>query len=110
MNLLSRGTRRIVSIWLSTLMLVLSVSVPLLDSGGLNHRQRWESEHESGICTPAHDHTICTQVGANLSIPARPIVVPPTLRMVGAPRSVVLSFAHRPGLALGNPTRAPPLV
>jgi hypothetical protein len=55
---------------LVTLLVSLSVLVPLLDRGELNGGYAFESEHDAATCVRAHDHTVCTQFGANHSIPS----------------------------------------
>jgi hypothetical protein len=54
---------------LVTLLVSLSVLVPLLDKGELGGGYAFESEHDAATCVRAHDHTVCTQFGANHSIP-----------------------------------------
>ena len=91
-------------------MVALSVAVPLVARADLDHHERWESEHSPGACAPAHDHTICTQVGANLSLPARTGIPSPVLRLVRATRRSGLHFSNLRIRRDGNPTRAPPSV
>lgn len=94
---------------LSMLMLTLSVAVPVLEQGSLFHHPVAESAHNPGECPSGHDHTICTQVGANLAIDTNDVDGPQ------APSAVSLSAVegHRalPTRTLGraNPSRAPPL-
>ncbi len=89
-------------------MVALSVAVPLVARADLDHHERWESEHSAGVCAPAHDHTICTQVGANLSLPSRTGIPSPVLRFVRNPRPVGLHVSNLRIRREGNPTRAPP--
>ena len=105
-----RCTRRAFSAWLSALMVALSVAVPILERADLDHHVRWESEHDPGLCAPAHDHTICTQVGANLSMPARATGYSPTLSVLPGAHGKGLAFAFRRSAREGHPTRAPPSV
>ena len=49
------------------LMLTLSIAVPVLERADLVNEPVAESEHNPTECPRGHDHTICTQVGANLS-------------------------------------------
>lgn len=92
---------------LAALLPVLGTAVPLLDGGGSAHRTVLEAQHEPGTCPTGHDHTICTQVGANLAAPApspdaaRPFAVhqlPATAEAV----------PNHPSALLGPPSRAPP--
>ena len=103
-----RGTRRALSAWLSTLMLVLSVAVPLVERADLDHQVRWESGHDASSCAPGHDHTICTQVGANLSLPSRAGVPSPVFHVVRGSLPADLTFTNRRAQTAGNRTRAPP--
>lgn len=90
-------------------MLALGVAVPVLEQGSFFHHPVAESAHDAGECPSGHDHTICTQVGANLAIDSDDAEGPQ------APGAVTLSpvDGHRtlPGRTLGraNPSRAPPL-
>lgn len=90
-------------------MLTLSVAVPVLEQGSLFHHPVAESQHSPGECPSGHDHTICTQVGANLAIdtndvdgPQAPSAV--SLSLVAGHRSL---STHTRGRA--NAPRAPPL-
>lgn len=91
------------------LMLTLSVAVPVLEQGSLFHHPVAESAHTPGECPSGHDHTICTQVGANLAIGGDAVDGPQ------APSAISLSSVdgHRlpPTRTHGraNPSRAPPL-
>ena len=91
-------------------MLFLSVAVPLLDIVDLRPGPVVESQHEPGVCTPSHDHTVCTQVGGNMALPVReglqgPIAAPRAVRSLASLQGVLASV-----LADGHPTRAPPSV
>ena len=66
------GIRRVVSTALAALVVLLSAAVPLLERADRPHEPVVESEHNPTTCPPAHDHTICTQVGSNLAVPSRP--------------------------------------
>ncbi len=91
-------------------MLVLSVAVPLVERADLDHHERWESAHDPSVCAPAHDHTICTQVGANLSLPSRVGLPGPVLSLQRGSRPSDLPHSNPRILANGNRTRAPPSV
>ena len=94
---------------ISLLMLSLSVAVPLLERFELVDQPVVESEHNPATCPPAHDHTVCTQVSANLSAPSaaqeqrlgEAVVV--ATAMSEAPEIVSAAFEE------GHPSRAPPL-
>ncbi len=92
---------------LSALLVALSVAVPMLDGPELRHETVVESQHDPGRCTPSHDHTICTQTGANLAAPAlAPDGFVPFLRGRIVPRPP-LSGATSSSLS-GPRSRAPP--
>ncbi|MEE2669366.1 MAG: hypothetical protein VYD78_05125 [Gemmatimonadota bacterium] len=102
--------RQAISVGLSVAMLVTWISVPFLERADLIHETVVESEHNPSTCPPAHDHTVCIQVGANLAAASggleqqhQDVVV----RDRG-PAKVDL-FVHSV-LAEGHPSRAPPLV
>jgi len=103
-------SRKRLSVALATLMLALSVAVPVLERGELFSDAAIESAHDPSRCGHSHDHRICTQVGANLSLSAvayeyraAHIVVRPA--MTGQARSALLGNPLQ-----GPPARAPPLV
>lgn len=91
-------------------MLVLSVTVPLVERADLDHHVRWESNHDPSACAPAHDHTMCTQVGANLSLPSHPGLPGPVLGLLGVGGPSDLTRSSRWARASGNRTRAPPSI
>lgn len=69
MNRSRRDPRRaVLSAGLSLLMLTLSVAVPVLEQDALFGLPIVENEHSPGDCPSGHDHTVCTQVGANLAL------------------------------------------
>lgn len=65
MTFSARTFRTLVATPLATLLLTLSVAVPVMEVADLAQTPVVESEHEPGTCPPPHDHTVCTQVGAN---------------------------------------------
>lgn len=94
---------------LATLMLTLSVAQPVLGVADLAHQAAVESQHDPGDCPQGHDHTICTQLGANYAAPSSVAVRGqdrPTTHVVLPNRFVAPVLAV---LRDGNPTRAPPL-
>lgn len=108
MHELGRGFKRAVAAPLAALMLMLSVSVPMLDASGFSTDKVAESQHEPGSCAPSHDHTICTQVGASHSLPQGGQLLAPEAPLgvpfvLGTRDPVVVSV-----LADGHPTRGPP--
>ena len=110
MNSGNRVIRRAFTVWLKTLLLVLSVTVPIMERADLDHHERFETTHHAGVCAPAHDHTICAQLGANLSLPAQASTYRPTLQISTAARGRGLAFVDRRAHREGHPTRAPPSV
>ena len=61
--------RRAVASPLAALLLTLSVAVPVMERADVSHAPAVESEHQPGTCPAPHDHTVCTQVGANHAAP-----------------------------------------
>ena len=90
-------------------MLTLSLAVPVLERSELVDGPVAESEHDPATCPTAHDHRICTQVGANLSAPSRVQEHRLAHAVLGVatptetPTSVSAAFSE------GHPPRAPPL-
>ena len=101
--------RKGASLGISLLMLTLSLAISLLDGSEPGHRPVVESEHDPARCPTGHDHTICTQVGANLSAPSRiqehrlAYAVVPFATPTETPTTVSAAFSE------GHPARAPPL-
>ena len=90
-------------------MVVLGVAVPLLDSAGGERGPVIETEHHA-TCVRGHDHTICTQMGSNLQLPAEADADErPRQGVTTDFRSAVREAASAP-LARRHPPRAPPTV
>ena len=62
------STRRPLGLLLCALILGSNVTAPLLERGGFLILEAVESEHDPATCAHPHDHRICTQVSANLSL------------------------------------------
>jgi len=110
MNKKRRLGHKSLSTGLAMLILSLSVAVPIIDRGEWASGSAIESDHDPGRCGHAHDHRICAQVGANLSVVTavydhRPSHVAVRVANPAESRSTLLdSFFERP------PSRAPPQV
>lgn len=105
-----KGIRRALGAPISTLLLLLSVAVPVMDAADLATVTVVESRHDPASCAPSHDHTVCTQVGTD-----PPLATGEGLRAGAAPGSAPAAWevsvsAAPSGLADGHPTRAPPAV
>lgn len=88
----------------SALVVALSVVVPLLDGDRVNPGPVFEAEHHGSSCVVVHDHTICTQFSANLSlIPDAPAVRRPPTPVRMAPPSA----PEGPSAVTRNGTRLP---
>ncbi len=103
-------TRKALRLSLCVLILSSSITVPLLERGGFFLQDVVESEHDPATCAHPHDHRVCTQISANLSVAAGThdhrlahdfvdVAAP------DAPRSTTAK-----PLLEGPPSRAPPLV
>jgi hypothetical protein len=89
-------------------MLVLSVAVPALERSELVNAPVAESEHQPGTCPAGHDHTICTQVGANLALRTQTHEHGSALVVRSAPTPVESIRVQTTSFAEGHPSRAPP--
>ena len=100
--------RKTVSVCLTALLSLLSVAVPALERAEFAHESAVESEHNPAHCPTAHDHTVCTQVGANLSAASTPALVDHSQAVfrVNAPTEAPVSVHSV--FADGYPSRAPP--
>ena len=101
--------RKTISVWLSALLLTLSVAVPALARAEFAHEPAIESEHDPAHCPRAHDHTVCTQVGANLSLAAAPTLIDHTQEVIGVTAPVEAPASVHSVFEYGHPSRAPPL-
>lgn len=64
-----RRARGVLAPLLGAALLSASLLVPLLDRTATIPDAALETEHHAATCLAGHDHTICTQVGANLPAP-----------------------------------------
>jgi hypothetical protein len=110
MNLGNLILRRSFAGALAALMLMLSVSLPVLEEAEAGHEPVVESEHSPADCPPAHNHTICTQVGANQAAPTSASEQPLEQQIVQVVTATSLVLAARSAVAEGHPSRAPPKV
>lgn len=88
---------------------MLSVVVPVLERADLARGTAFESQHDPGTCSPGHDHTLCTQIGAGHALPSRRGLRPGASLFAYGPMGRTLASAFVSSLAEGNPTRGPPL-
>lgn len=68
MNCSTDTLRKTLAAGISLTMLTVSVAVPLVDRGQLSVELAAESGHDPARCHHAHDHTVCTQVVANVPL------------------------------------------
>ncbi|MEQ9398599.1 MAG: hypothetical protein RJQ04_05475 [Longimicrobiales bacterium] len=94
---------------LAALMLVLSVAVPVLERADVSHELAIESEHDPNTCPPVHDHTVCTQVGANHGAVADGPEHRERLVVLDLAAPNGSSVPARPAFSSGPPSRAPPV-
>ena len=102
--------RRAVSAWLAALLLVVTVAVPMLDTGEFSHEAAFESAHSAASCLLGHDHTICTQVGANLLVASEPVACGAPLTICETARSARVFTSLIDRYLDGRRSRAPPRV
>lgn len=67
-----------------------------------------ESPHAPGSCPSAHDHTICTQVGANHGVPSPAVGARPVPATRGNPTSRARSAPTAASFVALPRSRAPP--
>jgi hypothetical protein len=90
------------------LIVTLSVAVPVLERADLARTTAFESRHDPVACSPGHNHTLCTQVGASHAIPSRQDLRVGVSPFVGSTVARRTGAAFVPVLPDGHPTRAPP--
>ncbi len=110
MNPLHRSTRRAVAAPLTALLLTLSVAVPLVERADLGHTPVVESEHQPGSCPTPHDHTVCTQVGANHAAPGSHAAERPVEVVRRAAATTDAEEARDARSSLTRSARAPPSI
>lgn len=103
-----RGIRGAVAGPLSALMLTLSVAIPFLERSDIRHETAVESHHDPSACPTAHDHTVCTQVGANHGAPSPGSLHRAAHVSYRSPVPAPPPGARTPALIAGPPSRAPP--
>jgi hypothetical protein len=106
---LSNYMNRAAAALLTTLLVALSVCVPMLERADRAHGPVIESEHNASTCVQGHDHTVCTQYNANRLVPS-PLIRPHGTSREDIERShrideVATAFAR----ATPQRSRAPPL-
>ena len=104
-----RRTRGSLSAATGAVLLTVGLAIPALDRLDLSTGPGVEGEHHAATCRPAHDHTVCTQIGGGLWAPA---MAPQQARSQIVERYALPvdgGAAHSRTLERGHPTRAPPL-
>lgn len=94
---------------ISALMLTLSVAVPVLEQGALFSHPVAEAEHNPGECPSGHDHTVCTQVGANFAFEGRAVESADHAGHITSASSSSDDVAAARAWASNKRSRAPPL-
>jgi hypothetical protein len=109
MNRRGDPIRRSLSAAIVLLTLGLSVAVPVMERGTLVGETAVESHHDPSRCAHAHDHRVCTQVGANLSLASAKTGhrLPHLLVRATAPAAAETTPSR--STREGPPPRAPPL-
>lgn len=103
-------THKGLSLGISLLILMLSVVVPVLERAEVENAPVAESAHNPAECPTGHDHTICTQVGANLSAPSGEVVHTLAFAVTGTTTLRGNSTLATDAFFEGHPSRGPPLV
>jgi len=109
MNRRGDPIRQSISTTIVVLTLAMSIAIPVMERGTLVGDSAVESQHDPSRCAHAHDHRVCTQVGANLSLAAAESAqrLPHLVVRVSSP--VRARPAPSKTTYEGPPTRAPPL-
>jgi hypothetical protein len=94
---------------LTMLLLTLSIAVPLMETSEVADSTVIESEHNPAECPPSHDHTVCTQVGANYSAAAGRPTAPIAATIVAVAAATTSPEGASSPFDEGHPSRAPPL-
>jgi len=110
MNRQGKPLRRGTSATLVLLTLGLSVAVPMMERGTLLGATAVESAHDPARCVHQHDHRLCTQVGANLSLPSGESAYRLSQVVFRASLPDLVRAAPGGSTRQGPPSRAPPLV
>ena len=110
MNQEWKFVRKLISVSLTATMLTIWISVPLLEQVDLVHEPIVESEHSPSTCPPAHDHTVCTQVGANLATLSGGVEKKQPDILIRVPDSFEINVFVQSAFTRGHPARGPPLV
>ena len=109
MNYPIDALRKLLSSVVTLLMMTVSVAVPLMDRAEPSVELAVESEHDQSRCRHAHDHRVCSQVGASSSLASGAYehrlghVATQVATPVDAEGTATRTFRE------GPPSRAPPL-
>jgi len=109
MNRRGDPIRRSISASIGLLTLGLSVAVPVMERGTFVGETAVESHHDPSRCAHAHDHRVCTQVGANLSLAPAEAGHRLSHVVVRATPPTDVESAPSKSTRDGPPSRAPPL-
>ena len=109
MNRQGKPVRRGIAAALTLLTLGSSVTLPLLERGTVASETAVESHHDAERCNHHHDHRVCTQVGANLSLTAGESAHRLPNLLVSARRTASVRAWSADSNHEGPPPRAPPL-
>jgi hypothetical protein len=103
------GIRRALSAPLAVLLLLPGVTTPVLDRADFEHpRAIEEPGHNPAACPRGHDHNLCTQVRANLPLPAAGTEVRHPHRLLRFTPVAVPAVAPPTPVRGGPRSRAPP--
>lgn len=95
---------------LAVMLTALSVLLPLLERDRVGRSPVLETEHHTGSCVVAHDHTICTQVGANFALAAPGAQPAPAEGRLQRLTGLRVHEVPSRTFSTGHRSRAPPLV
>lgn len=98
------------SVVITALLLAVSFAVPVLDGPELLGQLVVETQHEPGECPTGHDHSVCTQVGANMSFPGEVAQRAEFDAFTVVRVTVDLGPGATEVFHIGHPSRAPPRI
>jgi len=93
---------------LCALLLLLSVAVPLMERADAVHEPVVESKHDPSSCPTPHDHSICTQFGANHAFAANASAAPASIAQHPVSRAIHTQGPCTDPFSRSAPARAPP--
>jgi hypothetical protein len=93
---------------IATLMVVLSVAVPLMERGEHTPDAAVESSHDPGRCPTPHDHTVCVQFSGNQATTSDQVARVPFRAVLRIRAALAADGVMDGGFVPRSSARAPP--